>query len=119
MIYEENSYKLLGNNINTLLENKILEIPDYVKIDVDGIEHLILEGADRLLESTKIKEISVEINEDFVEQKQRVENVLSKYNFDLRVKVEGDGYSKLRNKSIFNYTYKKKKSWTLNDQKVH
>ena len=38
-------YKLLGKNIKKILEDKILEIPDYIKIDVDGIEHLILDGA--------------------------------------------------------------------------
>ena len=53
-IYEKNSYKVFGNNINNLIENKILEIPDYIKIDVDGIEHLILEGADKYLNSDKM-----------------------------------------------------------------
>ena len=28
---------------------KILDIPDYIKIDVDGIEHLILEGGNKYL----------------------------------------------------------------------
>ena len=37
-----NKYKIYGTSINYLLENKIIEIPDYIKIDVDGIEHLIL-----------------------------------------------------------------------------
>ena len=36
----EMKYTILGTSINYLLENKILEIPDYIKIDVDGIEHL-------------------------------------------------------------------------------
>ena len=36
-------YKLLGTNINYLIKNNILEIPDYILIEVvDGIEHLIL-----------------------------------------------------------------------------
>ena len=38
-------YDLFGVNIKFLLDNKLLDIPDYIKIDVDGIEHLILEGA--------------------------------------------------------------------------
>ena len=38
-------YNLLGTTINYFLENSILDIPDYIKIDVDGIEHLILEGS--------------------------------------------------------------------------
>ena len=35
----KHKYKVYGTSINYLLENKILELPDYIKIDVDGIEH--------------------------------------------------------------------------------
>ena len=42
-------YNLLGTTINYFLENSILDIPDYIKIDVDGIEHLLLEGGDKFL----------------------------------------------------------------------
>ena len=34
------SYQTLGTSINYLIDNKILEVPNYIKIDVDGIEHL-------------------------------------------------------------------------------
>ena len=40
----KNKYKILGTSMDYLIENKILEIPNYIKIDVDGIEHLILKG---------------------------------------------------------------------------
>ena len=53
---EKKSYKIYGTSINYLLDNKILETPDYIKIDVDGIEHLILLGADEHLQNKKIKE---------------------------------------------------------------
>ena len=43
-----------------------LKSPDYIKIDVDGIEHLILEGSRKTLES--VKSIQVEIIDDFEEQ---------------------------------------------------
>ena len=48
-------YQLLGTNINYLVKNNILEIPDYIKIDVDGIEHLILYGGDMYLKDPKNK----------------------------------------------------------------
>ena len=51
-----------------MLDNKLLEIPNYIKIDVDGIEHLILEGAGNYLKSKKIKSLSIEINENFYSQ---------------------------------------------------
>ena len=38
-----NSYKILGTTIDFLIDKKIMKVPDYIKIDVDGIEHLILQ----------------------------------------------------------------------------
>jgi len=43
-----------------------LQKPDFIKMDVDGIEHIILEGGQNILKS--IKGILIEINDDFVEQ---------------------------------------------------
>ncbi len=48
-------YKLLGKSLKHILKNKILDIPDYIKIDVDGIEHLILKGAGEFLREKKNK----------------------------------------------------------------
>ena len=50
-------YQLLGTNINYLVKNNILEIPDYIKIDVDGIEHLTLYGGDMYLKDPKNKKV--------------------------------------------------------------
>ena len=72
--------KIFGNSINYLLENKILEIPTYIKLDVDGIEHLILQGADGFLNHEKIKSISIEMNENFNEQYKGVCDLLFKSN---------------------------------------
>lgn len=58
-----------------------LEMPNYVKIDVDGIEHLILEGAGDLL--NKVDEILVEVNYNFLQQKESIMEILSNYGFSL------------------------------------
>ena len=107
-IYEKNSYKVFGNNINNLIENKILEIPDYIKIDVDGIEHLILEGADKYLKSDKIKSISVELNEDFIDQKTRVKKILLDNNFLFVSKNKGEDNPNSKILSTYNYIFQKK-----------
>ncbi len=40
------SYQTLGFSLDFLLKNKIIKnFPNYLKIDVDGIEHLILAGS--------------------------------------------------------------------------
>ena len=75
------NYQILGTSINYLIENNTLEIPDYIKIDVDGIEHFILEGASKYLENKKIKSLSIEINENFKEQYIKVMEIMKKSNF--------------------------------------
>ena len=70
------NYKIFGTNINFLLE-KILNIPDHVKIDVDGIEHKILLGVN-LLESENLKSLSIELNENYVEQFNTVHELMKK-----------------------------------------
>ena len=79
-------YSLLGTTMNFFIENSILDIPDYIKIDVDGIEHLILQGGDKFLFNEKIKSLSIEINENFKEQYNRVMNLMEKYNFKIMQK---------------------------------
>jgi FkbM family methyltransferase len=41
----EQKYNIYGTSIDYLIEAKILKCPNYIKLDVDGIEHKILNGA--------------------------------------------------------------------------
>ena len=96
-------YKTFGTSINYLLKNEILDIPDYIKIDVDGIEHLILDGARTFLSNIKIKSILVEINENFTNQYQQVLKIMSENRFKvLHKKQNTDMISK---DSKFNKTF--------------
>ena len=76
-------YKIFGTTINYLVQNKILDTPNYIKIDVDGLEHLILRGGTDVLKSTKLSKISVELNENFKTQYNEVFKIMKKYNFNL------------------------------------
>ena len=96
-------YNLLGTTMNYFIENSILEIPDYIKIDVDGIEHLILEGGDKLLTNQKVKSLSIEINENFKEQYEQVLNLMAKNKFRVLHKKINDDFQLEGGK--FNKTY--------------
>ena len=102
-------YNLLGTTINYFLENSILDIPDYIKIDVDGIEHLILEGGDKFLNDKKVKSLSIEINENFKEQYDKVLNLMNKYEFKLLHKKHNDDMfsEQSKFKNTYNYMFKK------------
>jgi FkbM family methyltransferase len=104
-------YDLFGINIKFLLDNKLLDIPDYIKIDVDGIEHLILEGAGTYLKNKKIKSISVEINENFKLQYLNVLKIMKKNNFILRHKknnIENFASANQKFFKTYNYIFDKK-----------
>lgn len=108
---EKNLYKIYGTSINYLLDNKILETPDYIKIDVDGIEHLILLGANKHLQNPKIKSLSIEINDQFLEQHDKILNIMKLNNFITLHKKHNDELHKKNSKfsKSFNYVFIKKK----------
>lgn len=98
-------YTLLGTTMNYFIENSILDIPDYIKIDVDGIEHLILEGGDKFLNNGKVKSVLIEINEDFKEQYEKVLSLMKKYGFKLLHKKHNDDFYSKGDKFINSYNY--------------
>lgn len=83
---ENNSYKVFGTSIDYLIDEKILDVPDFIKIDVDGIEHLILDGAKKLLKEKRLKSIQIELNENFEFQNQSCTDTLISSGFKLKTK---------------------------------
>jgi FkbM family methyltransferase len=94
----KNKYNILGTSINFLLKNKKIEYPNYIKLDVDGLEHLILRGSSYLLKSSfRPKEILIELNESFAYQFHRVKNILKLNNYQLIKNVNS------KNEFLFRY----------------
>ena len=98
----QNTYRTLGTSIDSLIENKVLEIPDYIKLDVDGIEHLILEGGLNTLKNSKIKSLLVEVNEDFKIQKERVDAIMQECNYTLSSKEMSPLFNLAK---VYNYIF--------------
>mgnify|MGYP001200507107 CR=1 FL=1 len=101
-----NNYKIYGFNINYLVNHLNMEIPNYIKIDVDGLEHLILEGGSDILSDLKIEGMLIEINENYKIQFDKVKSLMEKNNFKI-VKKEQSKYIKLSPKfdKSFNYIF--------------
>ena len=79
----KNNYNIYGFSINYLIKNLNLEVPNYIKIDVDGLEHYILKSADEVLKHQNLKSILVEINENYFKQFNDVEEIMKRFNFKL------------------------------------
>ena len=77
----------MGFSLDYLFSSKLIkDSPDFIKIDVDGIEHLILVGAIKTISSNKCKSILIETNSDFKEQEKKVHKILIDCGFKLREK---------------------------------
>lgn len=101
-------YQIYGTNINYLLNEKILDIPNYIKIDVDGIEYLILKGGAKFLKNKKIKQILIELDESEIKKFDIIVKLLKKNNFIISKKKRNDKFHKTKkSKSVFNYIFKK------------
>ena len=91
------------------LKNKILNIPNYIKIDVDGTEHFILKGSDKFLKNKNIKSILVEINENYEKQFQVILKIMKKNNFVLKEKKKSERITvEKKFMKTYNYIFIKK-----------
>ncbi len=75
------SYKTLSLSGDDLISLYKLPIPNYIKIDVDGIEHLVLAGMGGILRSRELKGLLVETNFDFQKQSIRIASLLESAGF--------------------------------------
>ena len=86
-IISDINYSVVGFSLDDLFEKNVLtETPSLIKIDVDGIEHLILKGASKTLKSEKLKSLFIEVNDDFKEQAHQVKTILESAGFALKEK---------------------------------
>ena len=75
-------YKTFGTSIDKFLSQYRLKSPDYLKIDVDGIDHLVLKGGSKSI--LKCKSILIEINLKYKSQYKLIKQILEKKNFKIK-----------------------------------
>jgi hypothetical protein len=68
------NFQTIGLSVDDALRLLQLPQPNYIKIDVDGIEHLILSGASNVL--SKCDGVLIEVNDDFPEQAEQCNKLL-------------------------------------------
>lgn len=87
-IKETFSYQLLGLDMENAVNRLEIPKPDFIKMDVDGLEHFILKGGQGVLST--VKSILIEVNDDFTEQAQQCELLLTEAGLLLKEKRHSD-----------------------------
>lgn len=93
-------FQTLGLSMGDAIERLGIPQPDYIKMDVDGIEHLILKGGFRVLQG--VKGILLEVNDDFHEQAELCRSLLAKAGLVLQEKRHSEMVANSVFQSSFN-----------------
>jgi FkbM family methyltransferase len=82
------AFQTLGIAADDAISRLHLPSPDHIKVDVDGIEHLVLRGAVDLLK--RVSSVSIEVNDDYIEQAEGCERLLREAGLRLVSKAHSD-----------------------------
>ena len=81
-------YPTIGLSMTEAAELLAIPKPDFIKMDVDGIEHLILKGGAQVLDH--VRGVLVEINDAFTEQAKHAEMIMLGAGFRMVAKKHAD-----------------------------
>ena len=98
-------YSTIGISMVDALNHLKIKKPDYIKMDVDGIEHLILKGGMPILKD--VKGILIEINDQFITQASEASMYLEQAGFVLKEKRQADFLSSGQSEFTFNQIWMK------------
>jgi FkbM family methyltransferase len=79
-------FPTLSMKMDSVIDFFKLPSPKYIKIDVDGIEHLILQGGESVLK--KADQILIEVSRDFLTQKNLLIEILKKNGYSKKLYTE-------------------------------
>jgi FkbM family methyltransferase len=82
------AFPTVGLSMTDAAELLKIAQPDYITMDVDGIEHLILKGGKPIL--GKVKGVLIEINDEFAAQANDASTYLKQAGFTLQAKKHAD-----------------------------
>jgi FkbM family methyltransferase len=94
------AFNTIGLSMTDAIDRLEIPFPDYVKIDVDGIEHLILKGGHRVL--SQVKSVLVEIDEVFESQVEAAAKYLQGAGLVLREKRHAEMYDQTNRNTAYN-----------------
>lgn len=101
-------FRTVGVSMDDAAQLLRIPPPDYLKMDVDGIEHLILKGGAAVLRS--VKGVLIEINEEFAKQAADSSRYLVDAGLELKEKRHADMFEKTIFKNCYNQIWRRRDS---------
>lgn len=102
-IYESKlSYSLLGLSGDSLVATTGIPCPNHIKIDVDGIEHVVLAGMKGILKMPDVKSCLIEANDAYREQVDGITQIMQECGFVLKEKKHSELFSTGKYSSVYN-----------------
>jgi len=98
-------FKTIGLTMLDAVNLLKIPLPDYIKIDVDGIEHLILKGGNSVLEN--VKGVIIEIDESFERQFKDSGQYLTEAGLVMKYKSSADKSADPKLKNCYNQVWVK------------
>jgi len=96
-------YQTLGFSLDFLIANNIItERPSLIKIDVDGIEHLILAGAIETLKHPTCRSVLIETDDNFLKQTNSISKILVECGFFLKEKRQSEMFTGSKFQDTYN-----------------
>ena len=105
-IKEVFAFQTFGISMDQAVSVLQLPPPDFVKMDVDGIEHFILQGGPAVL--SQVKGMLVEINDDFTEQAEQSKKALESAGLTLMEKRHSEMFEGTKFSNSYNQIWARK-----------
>jgi len=96
---------MIGYDIDSFVEDFGAEIPDHIKIDVDGIELPIVLGARKTLSNPKLKSVSIELIESDTAQVDAVMELMERAGLQLVHKKQNPAFATPQTRDVLNYLF--------------
>jgi hypothetical protein len=96
---------MIGFSIDDFIEKYSTPFPNYLKIDVDGIEDKIIVGASKTLRSEKLKAVLIELDIEDTEYCDRVTSIIENAGLRLVKDRHTQTYDHKEFSSVYNHIF--------------
>jgi FkbM family methyltransferase len=101
---------MVGYDIDSFIKDFKVAVPDHLKIDVDGIEMAIVQGATQTLMDPAVKSVSIELIESDHVQVMGVSKILSRANLQFVHKKQNTAFATPQTQDVLNFLYQRAQS---------